>query len=58
MKLIIIIMFDNYISLFYLRNKSGYYIKRKKEKSLYISVIKFNSVNFLTKNYQTSCLIV
>lgn len=33
--IIIIIMFDNYISLFYLRNKSGYYIKRKK-KNLYI----------------------
>lgn len=58
MKLIIIIMFDNYISLFHFKKQIWILYKEKKEKSLYISVMKFNSVNFLTKNYQTSYLIV
>lgn len=51
-------MFDYYISLFYFKKQIWILYKEKKEKSLYISVMKFNSVNFLTKNYQTSYLIV
>lgn len=47
-KLIIIIMFDYYIPLFLKKQISVLY-KEKKERSLYISVMKFNSVYLFTK---------
>lgn len=56
--IIIIIMFDYYISLFYFKKQIWVLYKEKKERSLYISVMKFNSVYLFTKNYQTSYLIV
>lgn len=51
-------MFDYYISLFYFKKQIWILYKEKNEKSLYISVTKFNSVYLVTKNYQTGYLIV
>lgn len=51
-------MFYYYISLFYFKKQIWVSYKEKKERSLYISVMKFNSVYLFTKNYETSYLIV
>lgn len=51
-------MFYYYISLFYFKKQIWVLYKEKKERSLYISVMKFNSVYLFTKNYQTSYLMV
>lgn len=42
-------MFDYYISLFFLKKQISVLYKEKKERSLYISVMKFNSVYLFTK---------
>lgn len=51
-------MFYYYISLFYFKKQIWVLYNEKKGRSLYISVMKFNSVYLFTKNYQTSYLIV
>lgn len=42
-------MFYYYISLFYFKKQIWVLYKEKKERSLYISVMKFNSVYLFTK---------
>lgn len=37
-------MFDNYISLFYFKKEIWVLNKKKEERSLYISIMMFNSV--------------